>query len=103
MARYMYLVQLDIPEELEDDFNRIYDAEHLPNILQVPGVHGCTRYLLESADEEGIARYATIYEIDSPDIPDTDAWREQSDKGDWIARIRPNLTRRSHAIYKRIT
>ena len=34
MADYMYLVQMDIPAELEDEFNRIYDTEHVPNISQ---------------------------------------------------------------------
>ena len=102
MADYIYLVQLDIPHELEEDFNRIYDEEHVPNLLTVAGVRGCTRYRLESADEDNVARYAAIYEIDSPDLPDTAAWREQSDKGEWITRIRPHLTRRSHATYRRI-
>ncbi len=100
MADYIYFVQLDIPLELEEDFNRIYDAEHVPNLLTVPGVRGCTRYRLESADADGVARYAAIYEIDSPDLPDTAVWREQSDKGEWVTRIRPHLTRRSHATYK---
>ena len=36
MADYMYLVQMDIPVELEDDFNRIYDTQHVPNILTAP-------------------------------------------------------------------
>ena len=102
MADYIYFVQLDIPRELEEDFNRIYDAEHVPNLLTVPGVRGCTRYRLESADVDGVARYAAIYEIDSPDLPDSAVWREQSDKGEWVTRIRPHLTRCSHATYKSI-
>ena len=44
MADYIYLVQMDIPEELEADFNRIYDTQHIPNIVKAPGVHSCTRY-----------------------------------------------------------
>ncbi len=37
MADYMYLVQMDIPAALEDEFNRIYDTQHVPNIVKAPG------------------------------------------------------------------
>ena len=100
MADYIYLVQMDIPEELEDDFNRIYDTQHIPNILTVPGVHSCKRYRLESSDVDGVARYAAVYEIDSPDLPTSDAWKEQSDKGDWATSIRPHATNRSRSLFK---
>ena len=103
MANYMYLVQMDIHAELEDDFNRIYDTQHVPNILTVPGVHSCIRYRVESGDTDGMARYLAIYEIDSPDLPNTDAWKSASDKGDWITQIRPFATNRSRVVYKRIT
>ena len=46
-APYVYLVQMDIPAEHEAAFNRIYDTEHVPEILKVPGVRGCSRYVLE--------------------------------------------------------
>ena len=103
MADYVYLVQMDIPEDLEEDFNRIYDTQHVPNILTAKGVHGCTRYKLESADVEGIARYAALYEIDSPDVPQSESWKTESDKGDWITMIRPHTLNRSHITFKKIT
>ena len=62
MADYVYLVQMDIPENMEDEFNRIYDTQHVPNIIKAPGVSGCTRYRLESADIPGVARYAAVYD-----------------------------------------
>ena len=68
MSDYIYLVQMDIPTEFEAEFNRIYDTQHVPNITKAPGVSACTRYKLESSDVEGVARYAAVYEIDSPDI-----------------------------------
>ncbi len=102
MAGYIYLVQMDIPNELEEEFNRIYDTQHVPNIIKVPGVNACTRYKLETADVEGVARYAAVYEIDSPDIPQTDGWKAESDKGDWASQIRPHTSTRSHLIYQRI-
>ena len=102
MADYCYLVQMDIPAELEDDFNRIYDTQHVPNILKAPGVHGCTRYRLHSADVEGVARYAALYEIDSPEVPQSAAWKAESDKGDWVGKIRPYATNRSRVTFKKI-
>ena len=47
------IVQLDISAEHEDDFNRAYDNEHVPNLLNVSGVHGCDRYRLEESTDEG--------------------------------------------------
>jgi hypothetical protein len=102
MADYIYLVQMDIPAEMEDEFNRVYDTQHVPYIVNAPGVHGCTRYRLESSNDEGIARYAAVYDIDSPDVPTSPGWLAESEKGDWATRIRPHTTNRSHSIFKRI-
>ena len=103
MADYIYLVQMDIPAELEDEFNRIYDTEHVPNILKAPGVRGCARYRLESTNAQGMARYAAVYDIDSPDVPRSAGWQAESEKGDWPTKIRPYTTNRSHSIFKRLT
>ena len=103
MADYILVVQLDIPAELEDDFNRAYDEEHVPNLLNVSGVHGCDRYKLEDSTDEGMARYAAVYHIDSPGIPDSGEWREWADKqGEWVSKIRPNYTNRTRSIFRKI-
>src|SRR5499433_59117 len=103
MADYIYLVQMDIPAALEAEFNRIYDTEHVPNILKAPGVHSCTRYRLESSNAPGMARYAAVYDIDSPDVPSSAGWLAESEKGAWPTKIRPHTTNRSHSIFKRLT
>jgi hypothetical protein len=59
---YIYVVQMDIPQHLEADFNRIYDEEHVPTILKVPGVRSCVRYRLEQSTVERMPRYLAIYE-----------------------------------------
>ena len=102
MADYIYMVQLEIPDEHEDEFNRIYDTQHIPYLLTVPGVQGCARYRLESSGAEGVARYVAIYEIDSPDLPESPAWKEQSDKGDWVTQIRPHVTSRIRSVYRQL-
>ena len=102
MADFAYLVQMDIPAEMEEEFNRVYDTQHVPNIVKAPGVHSCVRYKLESTDAPGVARYAALYEIDSPEIPTSEGWLAESEKGDWPAKIRPHTTNRSHHIFRRV-
>ena len=103
MADFIYLVQMDIPPDLEDDFNHIYDTQHVPEILQVPGVHSCTRYVLDTALENGGPRYAAIYEVDSEDVVNSPDWRAASDTGDWKPKIRPHTTNRVRCIYRKLT
>ncbi len=103
MADYIYVVQMDIPADKEDEFNHVYDTQHVPNITKAPGVHGCTRYKLVSADVDGVARYAAVYEIDSPEVPESAGWLAESEKGDWPAKIRPHTTNRSHLIMRKIS
>ncbi|MEE3141003.1 MAG: hypothetical protein VX307_00270 [Chloroflexota bacterium] len=102
MADYLYVVQMDIPAEKEADFNRIYDTQHVPNITTGPGVQGCTRFKLESADVDGVPTYLALYEIDSPDVPQSAGWVAESDKGDWASQIRPHTTNRTHLIFKKV-
>ena len=101
-APFVYLVQMDIPPEHEADFNRVYDTEHVPEIMQVPGVRGCARYVVERTNRDGMARYLALYELDGPDVMNTPAWHAASEKGDWAPKIRPHTTNRSHTVMRRI-
>ena len=96
---YMFLVRMDIPPEKEAEFNELYNNEHIPAILKVPGVLSATRY--ENV-AEGEPKYAAVYEIESADLPNSEAWRKASGSGEWRHRIRPYAINRSHIIYKRI-
>ena len=98
-SEYIFLVRMDIAPEKEEEFNQIYDSEHIPSILKVPGVLSATRY---ESMTEGEPKYAAVYEIESPDLPTSDAWRRASDSGEWPNRVRPFTNNRSHIVYKRI-
>ena len=99
---YVYVVQMDIPQHLEAEFNRIYDEDHVPTILKVPGVRSCTRYRLEHSTVPGMQRYLTTYELESPDVMKSAAWEKAGAYGDWATKIRPKLTSRHHSVYERI-
>ena len=104
MADYILLIQMDIPTELEDDFNHFYNTQHVPNLLQVDGVHKCTRFRLETSSDEGMSRYAAIYEVDSPIIHESKEWQQQADiECDWMTKIRPNTYNRTFTTFKKIS
>jgi hypothetical protein len=99
MSEYLYLVQMDVPPEFEADFNRIYDKQHIPEIMKVPGVLDVKRYVLEKP-APGVPKYAALYRVASADVPQGAAWVAASDTGDWKPRIRPHTFNRSHALFK---
>jgi hypothetical protein len=99
---YIYVVQMDIPAELEAEFNRIYDTDHVPTILKVPGVRSCLRYRLERSTKDGMPRYLAIYEVDKAEIINSPAWIEASDLGEWKPKIRPHTTNRQHSVFRQI-
>jgi hypothetical protein len=101
-APFIYMVQMDIPAAHEADFNRIYDTEHVPEILKVPGVRGCTRYVLEKTNKEGMARYLALYDMDAANVMDSPAWLKASEIGDWAPKIRPHTANRSHTVMRKI-
>jgi hypothetical protein len=102
MSEYLYVVQMDVPPELEEDFNHIYETQHIPEIMKVPGVLGVKRYVLENSAVAGVPRYTAIYRVSSPDVPQSPAWIAASDTGDWKPKIRPHTTNRIHAVYREL-
>ena len=100
-ADYAYFVQMDIPADWEAEFNRVYDTEHAKYLCQAPGVRSCNRYVLESTDADKFAQYAALYAIDEPGVPSSEGWSIESEKGDWVNKIRPHATNRTHTMLKR--
>ena len=102
MPNFAYLVQMDIADDWEDEFNRVYDSEHAKYICNAAGVVSCTRYRLESTDAKQVARYAALYEMDDPGVPQSAGWQAEAEKGDWITKIRPHASNRTHTVLRRI-
>ena len=73
---HLFMVQLDIPAEHEAEFNRVYDTEHFPALMKVPGVRSGARYRLEHSTVPGMQRYLTIYEMNSPAVLNSEAWEK---------------------------
>ena len=97
-APFFYMVTFEIDPKDEKDFNEIYDTEHIPNILQVPGVHQVIRLRDAEPTAQGWLQYSALYLIDKPDLPSTPEWRAKSDIGRWAPVIRPRVKSRSQRL-----
>ena len=109
-TRYIFVVSMDVDPDKEALFNEVYDTEHVPLILRVPGVRAATRlsgedFTLQLGGEtrrkahEG-ARYTAIYEIDDPAVLLSAEWAEATEQGRWPTEVRPFTRNRSHTIYR---
>lgn len=55
----------------EDEYNKWYDGEHLPDVLKLPGFKGATRYKVSEAQFAPVntpAPYVAIYDVDTDDL-----------------------------------
>ena len=109
-SKYLFVVSMDVAPDKEALFNEVYDKEHIPLILKVPGVHSATRMTGEAFTlnlggtqtkkaHEG-PRYCAIYEIDSPEVLLSPEWAKQAEAGRWPSEVRPHTHNRHHAIFK---
>ena len=110
-TKYLFIVSMDVTKEKEALFNEVYDTEHVPLLLKVPGVKSVTRMKTESAafvlagerkllDGGSEPTYVAIYEIDSPDVLLSKEWAEAAEKGRWPSEVRPYTSNRRHIVRK---
>ena len=104
-ARYIFIASMDVDPEKEDLFNEVYDTEHVPLLLKVPGVLSAKRYKIEpltifvrgatqTVDLQDEPRYSAVYEIESPQVLVSNAWAKAVDKGRWSTEVRPYVRNR---------
>jgi hypothetical protein len=110
-TKYLFVVSMDVTKEKEALFNEVYDTEHVPLLLKVPGVRSVTRLKTEPAalmlggerkplDGGGAPHYVALYEIDSPDVLLSPAWAHAVEQGRWPGEVRPYTSNRRHIVRK---
>ena len=108
-ANYIFTVSMDVDADKEAIFNEVYDTEHVPLLLKVPGVVSVTRAKMEplamflggekkTIVAEGEPRYMAIYEIDSPDVLTGEGWAKAVEEGRWPTQVRPYTSNRRHVL-----
>ena len=111
-SRYIFIAAMDVPAEREALFNEIYDQEHIPALLAVPGVNGVSRFRGESFawvignEERSFShagpRYSTHWEIDHPAVLISRQWVAGREFGRWPIEIEPYLRNIRLALHRRL-
>lgn len=112
-ANYILNISMDVDADKEDLFNEVYDTEHIPLLLKVPGIVSAKRYKLEPLTMivggekktvlmEGEPKYMAVYELESPDVLVGEGWAKAVDSGRWPGEVRPYTRNRRHVLRKLI-
>ena len=112
-TKYLFTASMDVESDKEAIFNEVYDTEHVPTLLEVPGVISVARFKTRELTMimggeartiviEGEPQYSALYEIESPDVLTSDAWSGAVDKGRWPGDVRPYTKNRRHVLRERI-
>ncbi len=110
-SKYLFIASMDVEPEKEALFNEVYDQEHVPNLLKVPGVISVTRLVAQPLTmslggerkdivAEGEPTYTAFYEIESPEVLVSREWAEAVEAGRWPDEVRPYTKNRRHVLRK---
>ena len=110
-ARYLFTASMDVEPDKEALFNEVYDQEHIPELLKVPGVLSVARTTLaplkmsmggelKTIVVEGEPKHSAVYELESAEVLTSAAWAAAVEKGRWPAQVRPYTRNRRHTLRK---
>jgi len=112
-TRYVFTAAMDVEPAKEHLFNEVYDREHVPLLLKVPGVVAVARLkrqpltMILGGERRTIVienepAYSALYEVESPEVLLSSAWSDAVDAGRWPGEVRPYTKNRRHVLYERI-
>ncbi|GAA0709320.1 DUF4286 family protein [Vreelandella titanicae] len=69
MQTYTFIVLTNPSEGSEEEYNRWYEEQHIPDLLKVPGVIGAQRFRMahDPMQANPLWRYLVIYELQTED------------------------------------
>src|SRR5258705_13678684 len=87
LAPALQLGRMDVPPEVDAEFNEWYNTVYVPNYEKVPGVIRGRRYRAV----EGTPTYLTLYEFEHPKVSESAAWNAQRDAAPVNATMRAHM------------
>lgn len=113
-TRYLFSAAMDVEPAKDALFNEVYDGEHVPLLLKVPGVIAVARFkkqeltMILGGERKTIVvehepAYNALYEVESPEVLTSEPWARAVDQGRWPGQVRPYTSNRRHVLYRRIS
>ena len=96
----LLLVMMDIDPENEEEFNRWYTEEHIPERLAIPGFISARRYRAL----EGGPKYLALYELESPEVLNSKEYRHRYHEAptEWTRQILSKVKNYVRNVYIQI-
>jgi len=112
-TRFLFSAAMDVDAAKEKLFNEVYDREHVPSLLEVPGVVAVARFrsrpvtMMLGGERKTIViesepRYNALYEIEGPEVLLSPQWAKAVERGRWPGEVRPHTKNRRHVLYERL-
>ncbi|MGE3148001.1 MAG: DUF4286 family protein [Pseudorhodoplanes sp.] len=89
-AKALYIVGMDIASEMEEEFNRWLDQEHIPERLAVEGFLSAKRF----KNAGGSPRYFVVYELSGLDVLNAKEYLHllSGGRSEWTVRLMPYMS-----------
>ena len=97
-APYWMMITFEIEPADDAEFNDIYDNDHIPTIMKLPGVLEVIRFRDAHENEKGYLVYSALYLMDRENLHETPEWKKLSDMGRWMPVIRPKVKSRARRM-----
>jgi hypothetical protein len=100
-APFVYAVFFTVPPERANEFDRWYEEDHIPALLECPDWHAVRRFRIVDGEPQPYTHLALHY-LATPDALQSDA-RERARQSPWRARLaREDWFKGHYAVFKSI-
>lgn len=107
---YYFLASMSVERKYEELFHQVYNKEHVPNLMAVPGVIDVVRLrpvafrlaiageIREVAIRSDEPAFTTLYTVADPSVLTSREFGAAVEEGRWPREIRPHTFDRKHVL-----
>jgi hypothetical protein len=93
--RGLLLVMIEVDPAHEEEFNRWYNEEHLPERKACPGFLSARRFVAV----EGEPKYLALYDLESPEVLTSEAYQKIYPPSAWTKKVSQHFLRTVRNVY----